>query len=99
MLHSLFGLTLDKTVHINDIINSVLTLAIVGLGHGLRKVYLSVKSYFAHIEQMGDQIEDTSAVVDIHTEALKRGGLAGGLEMPRVSKQRRREDRETLPIV
>lgn len=105
MIHTFFSmiailgnLQVNHTISLDGIVNTCLTAMLAAVGYGLRRVYFAVTEFFTHIDAISLQLENTSTVVDTHSALLKRAALIAGLEMPKVSQKRRREDRETIPL-
>lgn len=88
----LSGIHFDWTVHLGDVITTILSGIVAVGGWFARRALRSVVSFITRIDGYDSRIETTANVVDRHSVLLKKTNPGMIDEFPIVSQKRRRED-------
>lgn len=83
----------DSTVHLGD---AITTGALAGIAWMLQRAIRAATAFVKQVGTLDGLLEDTAQVVDLHSDALSRAGLAQAIELRPVSRRRRRSDREFM---
>lgn len=86
-------MTFDSTVHLGD---AITTGVLAGIAWMLQRAIRSATAFVKQVGTLDVLLEDTAEVVDLHSDALSRAGIADATDLRPVSRRRRRSDREFL---
>lgn len=87
----------DWTVHLGDVITTILSGIIAVGGFFARRAFNRMVSFITRVDGYDDRIERTALVVDRHSDILKKV-VPMPEEFPVVSRKRRREDGAILQL-
>lgn len=86
----------DWTVHLGDVITTILSGIVAIGGWFARRALKSLVAFIGRIDGYDDRIENTANVVDRHSVLLKKTNPLLLDEFPVVSQKRRREDNSVV---